>query len=175
MARMYQKGEHVCYGTHGVCLIEDVRELSVDKLNDTFLVLCPLRDRHSTFFIPKGNETLLKKLRDPITCEEIEELVASVRSDPTEWIEDRKGRMEAFREILSRSDLRELLQLCALLYEKKQSLSDSGKRMTPSDENVLKQAEDLTKNEFAFALRIPADEAGDYIKKRLTDENKGLF
>ena len=95
MAQLFQKGEHVCYGMHGVCLIEDVREISVAKTKDTFYVLRPLRDRHSTFFIPIGNDALSEKMRAPITRDEIDAMIDQVRVDTGEWIDDRKARMEA--------------------------------------------------------------------------------
>ena len=170
MAQTYQKGEHVCYGMNGVCLIEDVREIAVAKTKDTFYVLRPLRDRHSTICIPLGNDTLLGKMRDLSTRDEIDAMIESVRVDPDDWIEDRKQRMEAFREILRRADPCELLQLCVLLYRKKQSLSEVGKKLSPSDENVLTQALELTGCEFGFVLGIPSDAVKPYIQKRLQTE-----
>ena len=167
MARIFQKGEHVCYGMNGVCLIEDVREFSVGRNKDTFYVLRPLRDRHSTFFIPTGNDALVAKMRDPISRDAIDELISSVRNDPGEWIDERKERMEVFREILRQAEPRDMLRLCVLIYEKKQKLSDSGKKIAPSDESMLKQAEDLLQIEFGFAMDTSADEAGAYIKKQM--------
>lgn len=167
MAQLFQKGEHVCYGMHGVCLIEDVREISVAKTKDTFYVLRPLRDRHSTFFIPIGNDALSEKMRAPITRDEIDAMIDQVRVDTGEWIEDRKMRMEASKEVLRQADPEKLLRLYVLLYAKKQELSEAGKRMTPSDEGVLKQAEDLIANEFGYVLIMPTDDVASYIKNRL--------
>lgn len=170
MAQKYQKGEHVCYGTSGVCLIEDVREMVVAKEKDTFYVLRPLRDRHSTFFIPVHNDTLTEKMRAPVSREKIDAMLESVRTDNCSWIDDRKERMEVFRDILRQSDPLELLRLCSLLRRQKQTLADAGKRMAPSDESVLKQAENLTKNEFGFSMEMPVDDVEQYISNRLKTE-----
>ena len=169
MARKYQKGEHVCYGMSGVCLIEDVREMTVAKGKDTFYVLRPLQDRHSTFYIPANNALLTEKMREPVARQKIDALLEAARADNGEWIIDRKTRMETFREILRKADPLEVLRLYALLYRQKQTLSESGKRLAPSDENVLRQAEDLTKNEFGFSMQIQSDDAAQYIAEKLNE------
>lgn len=170
MAQQFQKGDHVCYGTNGICLIDDVREIAVAGSKDTFYVLRPLRDCHSTFFIPVRNEALTQKMREPVKREKVDDLIESARTACDTWIEDRKTRMEVYREILRECDPHDLLRLCALLYQTKQRLSASGKKMAPSDESVLKQAEELTKHEFGFALGIPPSDVGPYVLDRLKTE-----
>lgn len=167
MSKTFQKGEHVCYGTNGVCLIEDICEMAVAKEKEQFYVLRPLHDRHSTFYIPIRNDELTEKIRNPVTREKIDAMIETVRTDYGEWIVDRKARMEAFRIVLRETDPLEVLRLCVLLSNHKQLLADNGKRLAPSDESVLKQVQDLTDTEFGFALDIPANEVKPYVTKRL--------
>ena len=167
MQQKFQKGEYVRYGANGVCLIDDVREMVIEKNPELFYILRPIADRNSTFFIPVANETLTGKIRCILTREEINDLIDSTRGDTELWIEDRKARMEYYRVLLRTCDPRELLRLAAMLYTKKQELSSVGKKLSPSDSGVLKQAEELTDNEFAFVLQLPTDEVGPYIRNRL--------
>ncbi|MBQ7542746.1 MAG: hypothetical protein IJT44_10710 [Clostridia bacterium] len=167
MLQKYQKGEYVCYGVNGVCLIDDVCEMTVAKKREWFYILRPITDRSSTFFIPVANDALTGKLRAVLSREEIDELIDSVHGDTDLWIEDRKERMEHFRSMLRECDPRGLLRMAAMLYYKKQELSAEGKKLSPSDISVLKQAISLTDNEYAFALQLSPDEIGHYIRTRV--------
>lgn len=170
MQTRFQKGEYIRYGSSGVCLIDDVRTLDEKKSDELFYILRPIADRHSTFFIPVGNEAPSGKIRALLRKEEIDALIDSVHADNTMWIEDRKERMEHFRNLLRECDAREILKLAAVLYNRKNELASIGKKLSPSDLSVLKQAEDLTDNEFAFVLHLEKNEVGRYIRRRLNME-----
>ena len=76
---------------------------------------------------------------------------------------DRNRRSEAFKEILKTAEPFPLLQLCSCIHGRRLQLSQEGKRLSGSDEAILKQAERLVENEFAFSLDIPRSEVAAYI------------
>lgn len=81
-----------------------------------------------------------------------------------EWIADRKLRSARFQEILSKYDEHDLLLLAGCLYWRAQ---ESPKKLSFSDEKVLKTAEKIIEQEFSFSLRIGAQSVGDYIRQKL--------
>ena len=63
--------------------------------------------------------------------------------------------------------MRRILLSVGMLYLHKQELIAQGKKLASSDEAMLREAEKLTENEFAFVLGLNADEVGSYIRARL--------
>ncbi|MBQ9413530.1 MAG: CarD family transcriptional regulator [Clostridia bacterium] len=167
MQTQFQKGEYVRYAANGVCLVDDIRQMPELKREEYFYILRPIADRNSTYFIPVDNAKLTAKLRPLLTKEEIDDLIDSVRDVHEPWIEDRKERAELFRTILRECDMRAVLSLAGTIYLRKQFLDQEGKKLSPSDDSVLKQAESMTENEFAFVLHMQNTEVGPYVRERL--------
>ena len=71
---------------------------------------------------------------------------------------------ELFRDILCRSDERELLLLARCLYEK--SL-ESARGLPSTDAQILKKAEAVISQTFAFSLHIDKQQVGGYIRRKL--------
>ena len=167
MSKLYQIGEYVRYGSNGVCLVDDIREMTIAHTRDSYYILRPIIDRNTTFIIPMHNDALQSRIHPVLTCEEVDEIIDSVQDNTMDWIEDRKQRMELFRSMLRVCDPRDILCLRILLAARKRDLLAEGKRLSPSDNNVLKQVVEITDNEFGFALGIPAQDVEEYIRSRM--------
>ena len=161
----YQKGDHVRYGTNGVCLIADIETMtSMDRRSvKDFYVLRPVAESGTKIFVPLDNPALLGKMHAILTREEINEAIRQSAADPLPWVGDRNRRSEAVKEILKTAEPFPLLQLCSCIHGRRLQLSQEGKRLSGSDEAILKQAERLVENEFAFSLDIPRSEVAAYI------------
>lgn len=161
----YQKGDHVRYGTNGVCVIADIETMtSMDRRSvKDYYVLRPVAESGTKIFVPLDNPALLGKMHAILTREEINEAIRQSAADPLPWVGDRNRRSEAFKEILKTAEPFPLLQLCSCIHGRRLQLSQEGKRLSGSDEAILKQAERLVENEFAFSLDIPRGEVAAYI------------
>ena len=161
----YQKGDHVRYGTNGVCVIADIETMtSMDRRSvKDYYVLRPVAESGTKIFVPLDNPALLGKMHAILTLEEINEAIRQSAADPLPWVGDRNRRSEAFKEILKTAEPFPLLQLCSCIHGRRLQLSQEGKRLSGSDEAILKQAERLVENEFAFSLDIPRSEVAAYI------------
>ena len=60
---MYQIGEVVLYGIHGVCRVVDTEERVLDRKKVAYLVLEPLEQNGARFFVPSHNPAAMAKLR----------------------------------------------------------------------------------------------------------------
>ena len=160
------KNEFVHYGAYGVCQVEDLRPMRFgpgEPLRD-YYVLRSVDQNGADIYVPADNPKLMSRMRPVLSKDEIDRLLAGVREDRLPWIEDRRQRLDAFRAILCRSDERELLLLARCLYEK--SL-ETARGLSSTDAQILKMAEAVIFQTFAFSLRIDKQQVGGYIRRKL--------
>ena len=166
---MYEIGEMVMYGVHGVCTVVDVEERKIDRKLAQYLVLQPKEQSGSRFYVPMANANAMAKLRPMLTLQQLEELLASdaVRQDC--WIADENQRKQCYRELIAGGDRTALLQMVRTLYTQKQVQISQGRKFHLCDENFLRDAQKLLSTEFSVILGIPQAEVGAYVLSKLSD------
>ncbi|MBO5007572.1 MAG: hypothetical protein J6D26_01895 [Clostridia bacterium] len=167
MDNRFCKDDFVVYGKNGVCFIEDIRTMDFAGEKGEYYVLRPKSNGNSTVYVPLAKEELVSKMRPVMTKDEIDSLLESAMGKEIEWIDAKNLRLETFNGILSGGNSRDLLLLVGCIYMKKQEKLAAGKRLSSTDENILKSAERLVEEEFSFALRCSADRVVSYIKNKL--------
>ena len=82
--------------------------------------------------------------------------------------------MEQFRTILVDGVTQKLLLMIRCIYMKKRELTEQGRKLSTTDENILKSAEKLVEDEFSYVLDIPQSDVGRYIRNLLhvSDEDE---
>ena len=167
---MFSKGEYVVYATNGICLIEDIGPMRNSEDTDkTYYILRPNNSQASVLYVPLDSEILCAKMRYVFTKAELEQILADVKSDCFEWRDERKNRMNAFREMLHSGDMKVLILLAGCIYRKRDALDKAGKRLSDADEHVLKSAVRIVEEEFAWVLGIPRSGVSKYIKDSLSN------
>jgi len=167
---MYQIGEVVSHGTTGICTIEDIRMESLSRTGarkQEYYILRPMATPTCVTYVPTANETLTGKIRRIMSGEEIDRLIASVKGQSLEWIEDTRQRADAFQKVLSGGISAELLKLISCLYLEKKSRARDGKKFCATDEKILSSAERMVSEEFAYALQITEKQVSAYISERM--------
>ena len=160
---MFQLGDHVLYGIHGICRITDVEERTVDRKQVRYFVLEPLEQAGARYLIPTHNEAALSKLRHVMMRDELEALLRSdaVRQDA--WIEDENARKQRYRELIVSGDRTALLQMIRSLHAHKSKQEIAGRKFHLCDENFLRDAQRLLEAEFSLVLGIAKDQVASYI------------
>lgn len=164
-----RKGQHVIYGASGICLIDDIKEISFYS-GDTgkmYCILHPLKNKESAIYLPLDNKKLIAKIRPLLTKKEIDDLLMGIADQIPEWENDRRRRAEIFNETLANGHTRELLLMIRCIYLKRSELLHKNKNLAVSDSNVLKAAEVLVEDEFSHVLNIQKDDVGEYIRNKL--------
>ena len=164
-----RKGQHVIYGASGICLIEDIKEISFYS-GDTgkmYCILHPLKNKESAIYLPLDNKKLIAKIRPLLTKKEIDDLFMGIADQIPEWENDRRRRAEIFNETLANGHTRELLLMIRCIYLERSELLHKNKNLAVSDSNVLKAAEVLVEDEFSHVLNIQKDDVGEYIRNKL--------
>ncbi len=169
MVEAYREGEYVRYAVNGVCRVDEIRQVPATRKDPAreFYVLKPVADPGSTILVPTNSEPLLARMSRLPDREELDRLILSTREEDIPWIEDRKIRNASFQVMVKNCDLRELICLVSCIYRKRVELTGKGKKLSASDEGILRRAEDLIENEVSFVLGIGEDQVSRYIGEKL--------
>lgn len=161
---MYNIGEYVNYGGHGICRIQDIcaRDFKTGAGEQNYYILQPISQGSTTFYLPADKPAAQARLRPVLTKAQIDEIIASVRNAEMPWIADRKLRQTKFQQIISQRDTAQLLLLASSLHQ--QQLL---KGLSTGDRETLHKIEGIIEQEFAFSLGLNAKEIGSYIQSRL--------
>lgn len=164
---MFQIGDAVIYGTHGVCVLSDISEMKLVDDKREYYVLCPVHDTNSKIYAPTDSEAVNTKMRKVVTRDEIDELIKNVSNNDTQWINNESDRRDFCDSVLKSGDRLELMKLIEMLYLKQKSLLSNKKHFHIADEKALKEAQNLLHDEFGYVLGIEPNEVPTYIKERL--------
>lgn len=164
---MYQAGDRVLYGIHGICRVVDQEERIVDRKHVTYLVLEPEGQSGARYLIPMHNAAAMSKLRAMLSREALEALLQSdtVREDG--WIRDENQRKQLYRELVSSGDREKLMQMVCTLYRHKAAQTAAGKKVHQADDNFLRDAEKLLCSEVASVMELEYDQARVYLREQL--------
>lgn len=167
MCLVFQRGERVVYGIHGVCEIVDVEVKMIDRKKKEFYVLAPVGQQGARFYVPTGNQAAVAKLRPVISQEELRDLLRSEQTTRDAWIPDENQRKQKYRELITSGDRAALIGMVHTLHQRKCELSAAGKKFHLCDENFLRDAQKLLGSEFSLVLDIEQNEVEDYVMEML--------
>lgn len=165
--RMYQIGEKVVYGAHGVCSVADREERMIDRKKRIYLVLEPVGQEGSRYLVPTHNEAAMAKISPMLSARELETLIRSGEVRSEGWIRDENRRKQTYRELIGSGDRVKLMQMVHALYGHKAAQAAAGKKVHLCDDNFLRDAEKLLAGECAIVLGLAPDEAKQYIRSHL--------
>lgn len=169
MTTQYGKGDYVRYASSGVCLIEDIRQETRpgSREQKEFYILKPVANHGGTIFIPADSPVLFEKMQAVPSAEEVSQILLSVKEQETEWVDDRKVRSANFQAVLKQCELKELIEMVRCLYQRRKDIAARGKKLSSSDETLLRRAESILENELSFVLQIPEKQVGAYLREAL--------
>ncbi|MBR3972619.1 MAG: hypothetical protein IKJ99_01550 [Oscillospiraceae bacterium] len=164
---MYSAGDCVIYGIHGVCRVVGTEKQMVNRKRTEYLVLEPMNQTESRFYLPTANPAAMVKLKQVISREAWERLLVSDEIRRDNWIRDENQRKQHYRDLISNGDRISILKMVAALYRYKEEQLAAGRKFHLSDDNFLRDAEKLLASELALVMEIPADQARDYLREQL--------
>ena len=160
---MYQVGDRVVYGVHGVCCVVELQVQTVNRMKVEYYVLEPIKHSGSRYFVPSQNQIAVSKLRPLLTKEELDALLTSDRINEDIWIANENDRRLQYREIIAEGDRCNLLRIIRTLRKHREEMLQSGKKFHVTDANFLKDAEKTLYSELSVVLNIEYDKVSDYI------------
>ncbi len=164
---MYQIGDRVVYGIHGVCSVKDLEERMIDRKRVTYLVLEPVGQDGSRYLVPTHNQAAMSKVRKMLSAEELEDLLSAEHVREDTWIQDENLRKQTYRDKISSGDRAVLMQLVCTLYRHKVDQLALGKKVHQCDDNFLRDAEKLLAGEIAVVMHMELPQAIAYLREKL--------
>ena len=162
---MFEKDQLIMCGGHGVCRVVNITGNPIDRLDKVrkYYVLEPVFEKGSTVYTPVDNDKVV--MRRIMNKEEAEALAERITQIETVWIQEEKGREQMYKDAIRTYDCRSLVQIIKTLYLRKQDRLKEGKKVLSSDEQYLRNAEELLYSEMSLALSIPKENVESYIKE----------
>ena len=164
---MYQIGDRVIYGCHGVCEVIAMEERLIDHKRINYFVLEPLSQNESRYMVPSENKAAVAKLQKLMTREELDALLASEGVRKDQWIPDENTRKQRYKELITGGDRAALLGMIYALHQHKSRQISLGRKFHQCDENFLNDAQKLLEAEFSLVLQIEPECVGKYILEAL--------
>ncbi|MCD7725245.1 MAG: CarD family transcriptional regulator [Clostridiales bacterium] len=171
---MFEKGELIMCGGHGVCRVVDIVGNPIDRLDRKrkYYLLEPVFEKSSTIYTPVDNQKII--MRKIMNKEEAEELIDHITMIDTVWIQEEKRREQMYKEAIRTYDSQSLVQIIKTLYLRKQNRLKEGKKVLSSDEQYLRKAEELLYSEMSLALSIPKEQVEEYITQAVNKQNSAV-
>lgn len=163
---MYEIGDKVLYGIHGVCTICKVETRTLYRKQVEYYVLEPTDQPGTRFLVPKANPSAVAKMRPLLSRGELEELIRTQAHHTDVWISDETRRKQCYRELINSGDRGALLAMVGCLYRHKQEQNALGRKFHLCDENFLRDAQKLLDAEFAQVLGLKPCQVADYLREQ---------
>ena len=158
--------EAIIHIPEGVCRVTDLIERNISGIGTKkYYVLTPVYEPGTKIYVPADLDS--PKVRPVVGEREVFELIDSLPSAESVWLDNDKKRQESFAKILSRCDRREMICLLSTLRRKSSEKKELGKKFHSSDERVLRETQRILFGEFGFILGISPKEVPDFIESRL--------
>lgn len=164
---MYQYGDLVLYGIHGVCRILDFEIKIVNRKKTEYYVLAPILNEQARFYVPTQNEAAVSKLHTILTRDEWMTLLSVENPNMNGWISDEGKRKAYYKEIINSGDRKELLCMISLLHRHRTEQIAQGRKFHLSDENFLRDAEKVIGSEISLVFDMPMEDAVKRIRETL--------
>lgn len=164
---MFETGQWVVYGVHGVCRVVGKEKQLVNRKRTEYLVLEPLAQNESRYYVPTANATAMAKLRQVLNAEELKALLASGEIREDCWITDENQRKQYYRDLTANGDRVSILRMTHCLYRYREAQMAAGRKFHLCDDNFLRDAEKLLSSEIALVLEMTQEDARAYLRETL--------
>ena len=160
---MYQVGQQIVYGIHGVCSIVDLEEKKIDKKIIRYYVLTPVDQPATRYYVPADNQAALAKLRPLATKEEMRALLMASLCDDL-WIAEENRRKQYYRELVASVNLKAMIDMIRYLLVYRRQQLEQGRKFHQCDENFLRDAQRILSTEVAMVMQIPIEQVNAYLE-----------
>ena len=167
---MYEIGQRVMYGLHGVCRVIDKEERTVDRNRIVYLVLEPEGQDNSRYLVPTQNAMAMSKVKPILNREELDILLRSAEVNSDSWIRDENIRKQNYRELIVSGNRVKLMQMVRSLYRHKTDQTAAGRKVHLCDDNFLRDAEKLLAGEISVVMDMDLDQAKQYLRHKLKED-----
>lgn len=160
-------GDNIIYGGNGLCKISEIKDMSFfNEAPKKYYVLEPMFVKNaSTMYVPLDNDIMVGKMQNVITVDEAMDLIKSLNSCDTTWIEDRNVRKDTFNSIIAKGHRKDIMKVIKTILNHKDEISKEGKRLNMQDDKALTEAMNRINCELAFVLDMDIEEVPAFVRQ----------
>ena len=162
---MYQVGDYIVKAANGIYEVKDI--VNPDFVEDNtklYYELQPLSDKKTVLYVPTSRDD--DSMRPVITKQEAEELIMMIPTIDEPWINNERERERNYKEIIKSNKPEKLIGIIKLIYQRKKSRQEQGKKTTIIDNQYFDKAENLLYSELELVLRKSREEIYEQIKNQ---------
>ncbi|WP_203334812.1 CarD family transcriptional regulator [Planococcus beigongshangi] len=166
---MFNIGDQIIYSTHGLCIIDDIREETIAGVTRKYYLLHPTENHHRiTIRTPVDNDkvVMLSLMKKDAALD----IIKAFEEAPLEWAESPNARFNYFSDILNTGDRQSVAQVVNTLMRRKIDAKLEGKNLYERDHKILNSAQSILFKELALALDITFEEVNQLIAGQLEKE-----
>ena len=154
---MFEIGEHIVYGTSGICRVEEICSSPYDKSDTrTYYLLIPVHNpMGSTIYTPVNNDRV--PMRRLMTREEIDALIAAMPEIALLEVPVEKQRREIYRTVIGALRPEGYVSVIKTVHRRREELSAARKHLPVSDMEYGRLAKHLLYSECAHVLGMEED------------------
>ncbi len=126
---MFEVGEFIMCGGHGVCRVTAITGNPIDKLDKKrkYYILEPVFEKGSTIYTPVDNEKVI--MRRIMTKKDAKTLIGNIPEIETVWIQEEKTREQMYKEAIRTYDCHSLVRIIKTLYLRRKDRVQQGKKV----------------------------------------------
>ena len=158
---MYNVGEMVFYGGHGVCEIEEITTMTVSNEERQYYRLKSHVQPTLSLFHPVVTDK--PKISKMLASEEIEKILMIFKNEPSEWIERSIDRAKAHKKIMETKDQFLIAQMINTILRKELELQAQGKKLYAQDQELVRSVMAILSDQISISLMISKEE----VQKRI--------
>lgn len=143
----YHTGEKVFHIPEGVCLIEEISRMANFGEEKEYYKLVPVMDKTVTIYVGiDGPAKYMRKLRSK---ENVQQIITLQQKSNMHWEKDEEKRISQMQTALRSDNAETAAKLIKMYHQRKKQ-----ERLSTSDNNLLKKAEQFLYSEFAEVLGV---------------------
>ena len=155
----YQVGEVVLYGMEGICAVLGTEEKRFGQEAQMYYVL-ESKNKGSHIFVPFSNEILLRRIRRPLTQQDMQALLGSLDTlAELDWIQNDRERKSVYTSLVTNGSSEQLLALMKTVQNRRAAMAEMGKKLYASDDRCYREARTLLLAEMTLSLSVDSEGA----------------
>ena len=162
---MFNIGDMVFYGGHGVCEIEDITEMTISKETKKYYRLKSHVQPKLQLFHPVV--TKQPKISKMMTKEAAEHVLEIFKQEPTEWVARSIDRTKAHKKVLETKDQAQIAQMLNTILRKEAEMKLEGKKLYAQDQEIVRQVLAILCDEISISLDKTKQEVMDLIQANM--------
>lgn len=167
MAALFQIGDHMVYGTNGVCVVSEIRNSPFDAADQRlFYVLTPVNDiSNLVIYTPVDNDKVL--MRGLISADEARAIIERIPTLEVLEVPVEKQRREIYRNTMQSGDLEQFVRLIKTVSRRRANFRRTRRRIPDLDSDFEHTAKNCLYGELAEVLGLTREEIHNIVSGQL--------